>query len=139
MRAITIALLLCSVASAEKAIEQTVRRADGTLYKRHVVVDDSYVVGSGVTRAAVATGREVNRDAQAYEWARREAQILADQHACYHPKGAAPGCSRSGCGISFSPDRPNHCYQNELPESMLVARACVAGNDGRFYWSAHYR
>lgn len=87
---------------------------------------------------AVGDALIVNRDERAYRHAVREAQILAGRRTAGHPLGVAPGCTRSGTGISLSPTRPNHCYL-ELPDSRLVARAMVAGRDGRYYWSAHYR
>jgi hypothetical protein len=80
----------------------------------------------------------VNRSERAYQHALRAAQILAARGTAGHPLGVAPGCRYSGTGISFSADRPNHCYLG-LPNSRLVARAVVQGTDGRFYWSAHYR
>jgi len=80
---------------------------------------------------------EVNRDARAYAHALQEATILADRNMTGHPLGCASGCSRSGTGYSYS-DTPTHCFAGELPDSMLVARACVIRN-GRYYWSAHYR
>jgi hypothetical protein len=82
--------------------------------------------------------REVARDQRAYQHALREAQILADRQSVGHPLGVAPGCRYSGTGTSRSPDRPNHCYLNEISESRLVARAVVFKN-GVYYWSAHYR
>jgi hypothetical protein len=99
---------------------------------------------AGVTNATAQVMRSisnafiVNRDERAYRHALREAQILANRRSAGHPLGVAPGCRFSGTGISLSADRPNHCYLN-LPNARLVARAMVVGNDGRFYWSAHYR
>jgi len=84
------------------------------------------------------SSRVINRNHVAFDHALREAQILADRRGSGHPLGVAPGCRYAGTGTSFSPEFPNHCYK-ELPESRLVARAVVRGNDGRFYWSAHYR
>lgn len=103
-------------------------------------------VGSMVTNTVRAVGssvvgisnRVVNRDHVAFEHAQREAQILASRRGSGHPLGVAPGCSYSGTGTSFSSDSPNHCY-NTLPESRLVARAVAIGQDGKYYWSAHYR
>jgi hypothetical protein len=80
----------------------------------------------------------VNRDPAAYAHALREAQILARQGTSGHPLGCAPGTSYSGTGYSWSPS-PNHCYYGEMPESRLVARACVRGPNGAYFWSAHYR
>lgn len=92
------------------------------------------------------SGLIVNRDPQAYAHALREAQILASRGENYHrhgdgghPLGVAPGCRFSGTGYSRDPNRPNHCYQGELPDSRLVARAMVPGPNGTYYWSAHYR
>jgi hypothetical protein len=84
-------------------------------------------------------GRVVNRDAAAFAHAQREAQLLASRGTVGHPLGVAPGCRYSGTGTSFSPDQPNHCYADEMPESRLVARAMAQGRDGKTYWSAHYR
>lgn len=93
-----------------------------------------------------AVGLVVNRDANAYAHALREAQILASRGEGYyrfkdggHPLGVAPGCSRAGTGYSRDPNRPNHCWLGELPESRLVARAMVPGPNGTYFWSAHYR
>ena len=76
-------------------------------------------------------------DERAYQHALREAQILASQRRVYHPLGCAPGTTGSGCGSSFDPNRPNHCFYRS--GRRLVARARVMGRDGRFYFSAHYR
>ena len=76
-------------------------------------------------------------DEQAYQHALREAQILASQRRVYHPLGCAPGTYASGCGSSFDPNRPNHCFYRS--GRRLVARARVMGRDGRYYCSAHYR
>lgn len=101
------------------------------------------VVGHAVHAAGRAVsgvmGRVVNRDAAAFAHAQREAQILASRGTVGHPLGVAPGCRYSGTGTSFSPDQPNHCYADEMPESRLVARAMAQGRDGKIYWSAHYR
>jgi hypothetical protein len=80
----------------------------------------------------------VNRDPVAYNHAVREAQILANRGTAGHPLGCAPGCSKSGTGYSWSP-RPNHCFYGELSDNRLVARACVKGRNGAYFWSAHYR
>lgn len=101
------------------------------------------VVGHTVHAAGRAVsgvmGRVVNRDGAAFAHAQREAQILASRGTVGHPLGVAPGCRYSGTGTSFSPDQPNHCYADEMPESRLVARAMAQGRDGKVYWSAHYR
>lgn len=76
-------------------------------------------------------------DERAYQHALREAQILASQRRVYHPLGCAPGTSASGCGSSFDPNRPNHCFYRS--GRRLVARARVTGRDGRYYFSAHYK
>lgn len=88
----------------------------------------------------------VNRDPQAYAHALREAALIATRGEGYHrsgdgghPLGVAPGCSFAGTGYSRDPNRPNHCYLGELPESRLVARAMVPGPNGTYFWSAHYR
>lgn len=93
-----------------------------------------------------AAGLIVNRDARAYAHALREAQILAARGEGYygfkdggHPLGVAPGCSRAGTGYSRDPNRPNHCWLGEMPESRLIARAMVPGPNGTYFWSAHYR
>jgi hypothetical protein len=101
------------------------------------------------TSAPQGTSRNgliVNRDPQAYAHALREAQILASRGEGYHrygdgghPLGVAPGCRYAGTGYSRDPNRPHHCYQGELPESRLVARAMVPGPNGTYFWSAHYR
>lgn len=97
----------------------------------------SMVVGAANVVSSISS-RVVNRDQSAFNHALREAQILASRRGSGHPLGVAPGCRYSGTGTSFSPNSPNHCYKS-LPESRLVARAVVAGNDGKYYWSAHYR
>ena len=96
----------------------------------------------GATRG----GLIVNRDPTAFAHALREAQILASRGENYHrygdgghPLGIAPGCRYSGTGYSRDPNRPNHCYYGEMPDSRLVARAMVPGPNGTYYWSAHYR
>lgn len=101
-------------------------------------VNPSYFPRLATTVANVRKNREVARDERAYQHALREAQILAERRSVGHPLGVAPGCRYSGTGTSRSPDKPNHCYVNELPESRLVARAVVFRN-GVYYWSAHYR
>lgn len=100
-----------------------------------VVSNTVRAVGSTV---ASISSRVVNRDQVAFEHAQKEAQILASRRGSGHPLGVAPGCSYSGTGTSFSSESPNHCY-NTLPESRLVARAVAIGQDGKYYWSAHYR
>ncbi len=79
----------------------------------------------------------VRKDETAYAHALREATILANRHACYHALGCAPGTSWSGVGYNWN-TRPWHCY-SYLDDSRLVARACVKGWSGAYYWSAHYR
>lgn len=97
-------------------------------------------------QAGYSNGLIVNRDPNAYAHALREAQILASRGENYHrhgdgghPLGIAPGCRYSGTGYSRDPNRPNHCYYGEMPDSRLVARAMVPGPNGTYYWSAHYR
>lgn len=80
----------------------------------------------------------VNRDERAYQHALKEAKILAARGTAGHPLGCAPGTRYSGTGYSWSA-RPNHCFYGEMSESRLVARACVRGANGAYFWSAHYR
>lgn len=80
----------------------------------------------------------VNRNQAAYNHALKEAQILANRGSSGHPMGCAPGSSRSGTGYSWN-SVPNHCYFGQLPDSQLIARACVRGHNGAYFWSAHYR
>ncbi len=82
----------------------------------------------------------------AYQHALREAQIIASRGGNYHrqgdgghPLGTAPGCSYSGTGYTWDPNRPGHCFLGELPDSRIVARARVQGANGAWFWSAHYR
>ncbi len=93
-----------------------------------------------------ASSMIVNRDPRAYAHALREASLIAARGEGYHragdgghPLGVAPGCSFAGTGYSRDPNRPNHCYLGELPESRLIARAMVPGPNGTYFWSAHYR
>ena len=104
-----------------------------------VAVDGVPVGGAGVKPAAAAglLPGEINRDARAYAWAKREATILAARGTAGHPMGCAPGTRYSGTGYSHS-GRPVHCY-SEMPESRIVARACVRGRNGAFYWSCHLK
>ena len=81
---------------------------------------------------------EVNRNESAYQWAKREATILARTGRVYHPLGCAPGTRFSGCGSSYTYGKPNHCYLN-IPQSRIIARACVQGRNGMWYWSMHAR
>lgn len=120
-----------------------------------VSVDDVMVNQSsaqptvGPVRRVVANAMShlvVDRDQRAYQHALREAQIIAARGEGYHrssdgghPLGVAPGCSFSGTGFSRDPNRPNHCYLGELPDSRLIARAMVPGPNGTYFWSAHYR
>jgi hypothetical protein len=80
----------------------------------------------------------VNRNRAAYNHALKEAQILASRGTAGHPMGCAPGSSRSGTGYSWG-GAPNHCYYGQLSDSQLIARACVRGRNGAYFWSAHYR
>ena len=80
---------------------------------------------------------EVNRNQVVYDWAKREAMTMARTGRVKHYLGCGPGIRYSGVGSSFS-GRPNHCYLN-MPQSRIVARACVIGRNGMRYWSAHYR
>ncbi len=95
------------------------------------------VASRPVTIAADGYPVVCRTDERAYQHALREAQILASQGRVYHPLGCAPGTSASGCGSSFDPNRPNHCFYRS--GRRLVARARVMGRDGRYYFSAHYR
>jgi hypothetical protein len=113
-----------------------------------VPVNQTQVSRSQPIRNAIrgVAGLVVNRDANAYAHALREAQILANRGEGYykfrdggHPLGVAPGCSRAGTGYSRDPNRPNHCWLGELPDSRLIARAMVPGPNGTYFWSAHYR
>lgn len=88
----------------------------------------------------------VGEGTAAYQHALREAQIIAARGGNYHrtgdgghPLGVAPGCSYSGTGYTWDPNRPGHCYLGELPDSRLVARARAQGANGAWFWSAHYR
>ena len=82
----------------------------------------------------------------AYQHALREAQIIASRGGNYHrhgdgghPLGTAPGCSYSGTGYTWDRNRPGHCWENELPDNRIVARARAQGVNGAWFWSAHYR
>ena len=82
----------------------------------------------------------------AYQHALREAQIIAARGGTYHrhsdgghPLGTAPGCKYSGTGYTWDMNRPGHCWEDELPESRIVARARAQGSNGAWFWSAHYR
>lgn len=82
----------------------------------------------------------------AYQHALREAQIIASRGGNYHrhgdgghPLGNAPGCTHSGTGFTWDVNRPGHCWEDELPQSRIVARARAQGVNGAWFWSAHYR
>lgn len=75
-------------------------------------------------------------DERAYQWALREAQILASRNSVGHPMGCAPGTTGSGTGTSWDASRPNHCFFRS--GRRLVARAMVQ-RGGKCFWSAHYR
>jgi hypothetical protein len=85
---------------------------------------------------AIAPAQEVNRDARAYAFAKREAQMQAAREQCGHLLGIAPGCRFAGVGMSRSTNQPRHCSTSNL---RLVARAYAIGRSGKVYWSAHYR
>jgi hypothetical protein len=100
--------------------------------------------------AAVTTrgGRSpiIGEGTAAYQHALREAQIIAARGGNYHrhsdgghPLGNAPGCKYSGTGYTWDMNRPGHCWEDELPESRIVARARAQGANGAWFWSAHYR
>lgn len=80
---------------------------------------------------------EINRNQTVYDWARREATLMAKYGRVKHYLGCGPGIRYSGVGSSYN-GRPNHCYLN-MPQSRIVARACVRGRNGMFYWSCHLR
>jgi hypothetical protein len=91
-------------------------------------------------------GAIINRDPVAFAHAQREAEMIAAMGANYyrgpgrgHPLGVAPGCRYSGTGYTWDMNRPGHCYENELPESRIVARARARGVNGAWFWSAHYK
>lgn len=100
-----------------------------------------------VTRTAQAVRNRliVNRDAATYADCLREAQIIASRGENYyryrdggHPVPSPPGI-KSGTGYSRDPNRANHCWLGELPESRLIARAMVPGPNGTYFWAARYR
>ena len=122
MKSLLMLLFLTATASAQ--VCQTCGRVHGTPVVQSQMAADGYPV---ICRT----------DERAYQHALREAQILASQRRVYHPLGCAPGTYASGCGSSFDPNRPNHCFYRS--GKRLVARARVMGRDGRFYFSAHYQ
>ena len=147
-----LALLLCQVGAGQDYDPKDFNLAPGEI----LVSVNGVPVNQNVTATRSAqpirnairgvAGLVVNRDANAYAHALREAQILASRGEGYyrfrdggHPLGVAPGCSRAGTGYSRDPNRPNHCWLGELPDSRLVARAMVPGPNGTYFWSAHYR
>jgi hypothetical protein len=82
----------------------------------------------------------------AYQHALREAQIIASRGGRYysysdggHPLGNAPGARYSGTGYTWDMNRPGHCWEDELPQSRIIARARARGANGAWFWSAHYR
>lgn len=91
---------------------------------------------ASVPKAVVRAGAEVIKDARAYAFAKREADIQAARRDVGHFLGIAPGCSGAGVGSSGSTNTPNHCTFND---KALVARAFAIGRDGKVYWSAQYR
>jgi hypothetical protein len=103
----------------------------------------------GVASAVVTRGGRspiIGEGTAAYQHALREAQIIAARGGNYHrhsdgghPLGNAPGCSYSGTGYTWDMNRPGHCWEGELPESRIVARARAQGSNGAWFWSAHYR
>lgn len=130
-------LLVCLVFICNEAMAQTLPK----LNPGEILLAIDGVPVNQLPKQMTATGVErfvVNRDPVAYNHALREARILAQRGTAGHPLGCAPGCSRSGTGYSWSP-RPNHCFYGELSDSRLVARACVRGRNGAYFWSAHYR
>jgi len=124
--------------STASTLGKVIRRwrvnADGT---KTLLFDASKESKTAAKPASSLMPGEVNRDPKAYAHAKREAQMLANSgRGGWHPLGTAPGCSFSGCGQSTN-GVPNHCYRN-LPESRIVARACVR-RGSRWYWSCHFR
>jgi hypothetical protein len=88
----------------------------------------------------------IGQGTAAYQHALREAQIIASRGANYyayrdggHPLGNAPGARYSGTGYTWDVNRPGHCWEDELPESRIIARARWQGINGAWFWSAHYR
>lgn len=124
--------------ATRQAVPGPVVRATGTVINsagtiiHHGVAGAAHVVGG----AAHMVAGVVNRDQRAYNHALREAQIQARTGRVGHHLGVAPGARFSGVGSSISAS-PNHC----TPRSgmTLIARAVVRGNNGKYYWSAHYR
>lgn len=48
-------------------------------------------IGMVLTLTAIAPAQEINRDAKAYAFAKREAQMQAAREQCKHLLGIAPG------------------------------------------------
>jgi len=158
--ALIVATALCSHANAQCVNNRCYRPlfsassvpASGKVLRtRSQLPDGSWGPWTSVGSAAKSTVRasvrstglmpgEINRDSRAYDHAKREAQMLANSgNGAWHPLGVCTqaGCRYSGCGMSMN-GQPNHCFLRSIPESRIVARACVQ-RGGRWYWSAHYR
>lgn len=124
-----------------KVLRSRTQLADGSWGPWETVDGTTGAAFKSPTQTSGLMPGEINRDSRAYAHAKKEAQMLAsgmwyNSRRTGHPLGTAPGCSFSGCGVSFT-GSPNHCYRN-LGDSRIVARACVYRN-GRYYWSAHLR
>ena len=90
---------------------------------------------------------EINRDPAIYEYAMRVARINASRGENYqkYPGGGHPlsgelsGGYKEGSGWTRDPNRAGHCWEYELPESRIVARARAQGINGHWHWCAIYR
>ena len=93
-----------------------------------------------VRKAGRRAAREIRRDARAYAWCLREAQLCAaNGYRNGHPRGSCPGSTCTGTGYSHSESSPNHCC-SEKGEARCIARACFrCHRTNRVYWCAAYR
>jgi hypothetical protein len=114
-------------------IQAPVRIIRGTVQAASVPVR---MVQNTVRTVGSTVGAVVNRDSRAFEHAQQEALIQAQYGKEFHALGCAPGTNRCGVGSSSSVNEPSHCT---FRRAELVARAYAVGNDGKVYWSAHYR
>lgn len=122
------------VQRTSQAIQAPVRIVQGTI---QATTQAPIRIVQGAVRAVWSTtGAVVNRDSRAFEHAQQEANLQAQYGKEFHALGCAPGTNRCGVGSSFSVNEPNHCT---FRRAELVARAYAVGNDGKVYWSAHYR